>query len=160
MKSKIIFIIFLSLFILCGYWIYNGPRKGITTQVQWSIDEESNELVPIFSIYYEWNGLKESEAKWMIFPKDRKWWVIDIRDIEHVLSRYKNELDFKEEMKRYWNEFTYSWIENSKFEPKITRYEAVMTAFGFKMIFNLEKSAFDDVQKGIKDFKSGKLMVS
>jgi hypothetical protein len=43
------------------------------------------------------------------------------------------------------------------FDPKGSRYEAVMTAFGFQMIFDLEKSCFRDFQNGINDFKSGKL---
>lgn len=157
MKSKLIFAIIIVALIFGGYWIINGPKKEVINKIQWVIDEETNAIVPIFLIHYKWNGIEKTDPTWMIFLKEGKWWVIDMRDMSHILVYSKDKSDFNEQLRKYWQEFTHSWIEKRMFDPKGSRYEAFMTAFGFQMIFDFEKSCFRDIPKGINDFKSGKL---
>ena len=155
MKFKLIATVVIIIVVLGGYWIANGPKKEVSKKIQWSLDDATKEKVPIFLLHYKWNGIEESDPTWMIFPKEGKWWVVDLRNLTHTHSR--SESDIKKEVKKYWQEFTPQWIETHGFEPKASRYEAVMTALGFNMIFNFEKSAFRDFLKGIDDFRTGVL---
>lgn len=155
MKFKLIVAVVIVIVALGGYWIVKGPKKEVSKKIQWSLDDETKKKVPIFLLHYKWNGIEESDPTWMIFPKEGKWWIVDLRNLDHTYS--KAESDIKKEVKKYRQELTSPWIEKCGFEPKASRYEAVMTALGFNMLFSLEKSAFRDFLGGIDDFRTGEL---
>ena len=101
-KSKLFFSVVIVALIFGGYWIINGPKKEVIKKIQWVIDEETNAIVPIFLIHYEWNGIEESDPTWMIFLKGGKWWVIDMRDISNFMAYSKKESNFNEQLRKYW----------------------------------------------------------
>ena len=157
MRYKLILAGISILIIVAGWWIYEGPRKDVSKKIQWSIDEETKKEVPLFHLHYKWNGVEEKDPLWMIFPKEGKWWVVDLIDVMRVYSEVISESELRDRVKKYRQEFTSSWIENRRFEPKASRYEAVMTALGFAMLFHAERDAFFDLLEGTKDFDEGRL---
>ncbi len=157
MKHKLILVGICISIIIAGWWIYNGPQKEVSKKIQWSIEEETRNEVPLFLLHYKWDGVEENDPTWMIFPKEGKWWVVDLRDVMRLYSEVKSESDLREKIRKYRQEFTFNWIENRKFEPKASRYEAVMTALGFNMLFGTERHALFDFLEGTKDFDEGRL---
>lgn len=157
MRYKLILAGIFILIFVAGWWVYQGSQKDISKKIQWSIDEETRKEVPLFLLHYKWNGVEENDPTWMIFPKEGKWWVVDLRDLMLIYSEVKSESELRDKIRKYRQEFTYSWIENRKFEPKASRYEAIMIALGFNMLFNTERYAFFDFLEGTKDFDEGRL---
>jgi hypothetical protein len=44
----------------------------------------------------------------MIFLKEGKWWVIDMRDMSNIWAYSKDKSYFNEQLRKYWQEFTHS----------------------------------------------------
>lgn len=157
MRPKLILAGILISILVAGWWIYTGPQKDVSKKIQWSIDEETGKEVPIFLLHYKWNGVEENDPTWVIFPKEGKWWVVDLRDVIRIYPEVKSESELRNKIRKYTEEFTYSWIKNRRFEPKASRYEVIMTALGFNMLFSTERHAFFDFLEGTKDFDEGRL---
>jgi hypothetical protein len=157
MKYKLILAGICISIILAGWWIYKSPQKDVFKKIQWSIDEATGKEVPLFELYYKWDEVEENDPTWMIFPKEGKWWVVDLRDVMRLYSEVKPKSDLYDKIRKYRQEFTHTWIENRKFQPKASRYEAVMTTFGFSILFSIERHAFSDILEGTKDFSEGRL---
>ena len=157
MKYKLILVGICISIIIIGWWIYNGPQKEVSKKVQWSIDEETGNEAPLFLLHYKWDGVEENDPTWIIFQKEGKWWVVDLRDVMRLYSKVKSESDLREKLRKYRKKFTFNWIETRKFEPKASHYETVMIALGFDMLFSTERHAFFDFLEWTKDFDEGRL---
>ena len=157
MRGKLIPAGVFIIIIVIGWWIYEAPQKDISQKTKWAVDEETKREVPLFELYYKWDGVEETDPTWMIFPKEGKWWVLDSRDVMRVYSEVRPESELREKVKQYRDEFTHSWIEDRRFQPKASRFEAVMTALGFRMFFRTEQKGFVDFLKSAKDFDKGQL---
>lgn len=69
-KKKLILYLALSVFILFGWWIYQGADKDVTARVQWSVNIKTGKQAPVFYVFYKWNDVREKRPTWLIFPRD------------------------------------------------------------------------------------------
>ena len=142
--------IFVIVILLIGYWIYNGPAKELSYDIVWSIEEETKNEIPVFQLYYVWNGIRESEPTWTVLPKNGKWRVLDMSYVRRIIDPKNILLD-------EFPEYKSSWVENLKFDGKGTRGEAVMQLIGFYPTFSLERRRFHQVLDDIDNFERGVL---
>ena len=161
MKKHVIGIIVAILVISIGFWIFSGPKKKLITNIEWSIDEETKDLVPIFEIYYSWDGIQDQLPRWMVLPKNDKWHIADFRKLLDVMKeQHSSQEELKSHLLKQSETFNSSWIFQHRFEPSPSRWEFVLLCMGFKPTFSLEKNVFYSVLKQTIEFDKGNLMPS
>jgi len=154
LKRIVIVVLFIGI-VAAGVWILSGPKKELSTSIQWSKDEATGQIVPLFCVYYKWDGVENWSPTWIVFPKQDKWWIVDIR-IFIVPGTQKYTLQsFGQNWRKYSHPFDEKWTSNRYFMPAPTRYQAVMIGLGFNVLFTLEEDAFSDVLKGTQAFDEG-----
>lgn len=157
MLKRVIIVALLIGVIAAAVWILSGPKKELATLIQWSKDEATGQIVPIFLVYYKWDGVKDWSETWMIFPKEEKWWVIDIREFTTTGTQQNLERSLQHRRHAFSQEFNEMWISDRRFQPAPSRYEAVMMGVGFNVLFTAEKDAFRNVLRGTQAFDEGDL---
>ena len=161
MKKQIIRIIIAILIISIGIWIFSGPKKKLNTNIQWSIDDDTNDLVPIFEIYYSWDDIQNQLPRWMVVPKNDKWYIADFLKLMDVMQeQHSSQEQLKSRLLERSEIFNISWISQHRFEPSPSRWETALLCTGFKPTFSLEENVFYSVLKQTIEFDEGNLMPS
>lgn len=155
MKNKIIITVILiflmvSVFAVVAY-VWRGAHKSLTSEIQWVRDNNTEEVVPIFSVHYSWNKQKEHDPTWMIFPKNKKWLVVDLRKPPSDFMGSQNKL------LKYAGNFNSEWIETKQFQAKPDRYEIVLMVLGFEHFFGKERTELRGILRGTRNFDRGLL---
>ena len=156
-RNKLIAIGALIFLFVLVKWVWEGPRKSLVSNIQWAVDNDTKKEIPIFSVYYCRNGKEDSNPTWMIFLKNGKWRVIDIREVSDPLSGPLSASNLSGELLNHANNFDHGWIENKQFEGRASRYEVLLVALGFNPLWAKEQTEFLRILDGTKNFDEGRL---
>lgn len=148
-KIVILFGLILSIGI-SFYWVGIGsPKKEMIFEKQLVRDIANNKIVPLYYVYYEWDGIRQDEPWWMIFKKHGEWLVVEYKDMNSTTN--------DKDILRCSTKFGHNWIWDYGFSAQPTRYQTILLALGFQPTFSDEKDIFlhilSDINQGGKIFE-------
>lgn len=170
MKHKLVFaglfIILTVLVILLAGRIFETKEINVTTE--WVRDQKTNRISPLFSVYYSFAG-SEQDPIWLIYNKEGRWWVVDMRKAALLYSEAKSKTDQESIIPE--EELTLDWVRDRKYSPMPSNYEALIIALDqntnrvrnmmrmlhLNPVFYLESQVFGDILDRTKDFDEGRL---
>lgn len=125
------------------YWSgITAPRKEVILEKEMVEDIDTNEVLPLYKVYYRWDRAVKKDLWWMIFKKKGKWKVIEVKRIKSIEEAMKLSVKFNN-----------SWIDNYKFIPHPTRYQRILLILGFQPTYKDEKKVFSEILHQIKGLR-------
>src|SRR5688572_5823187 len=80
LKPVLITLGVLSVLAFLVYWAgIAAPKKALVFERELGKDRASGQAVPLYSIYYEWDGVRQVEPWWMVYYKLSEWKVLPVR---------------------------------------------------------------------------------
>ena len=128
------------------YWLGpSAPDKEVVFVKQMEYVESSGELAPIYSIYYEWDGVRQEEPWWAVARMFQE----DDPLSGRLVVMYLGLSQTKEEMRRNTREFDEDWLRellsSDSSQPQRTRWQTLSYWLGFRIIYRDEYNAFASV---------------
>lgn len=112
--------------IVIGFLIYwaglTSPKKEVVSKKEMVQDVDTKEVLPLYSIYYKWDGKQQKNASWMIFKKYDVWRVIELKNINTARTR--------EDILKFAVRFDYKWIDSYGFSAQPSRYQIILMILG------------------------------
>lgn len=147
MKVKLKVVIAVSivvpLLLFLVYWAgIAAPKKEVILEKEMVEDIETNEVLPLYKVYYKWDRAQEKDLWWMVFKKKGEWKVIGVRSGNSIEEAVKLQTKFDD-----------SWINNYNFMPHQTRYQLILAILGFQPTYNDEKEVFFEILHQIKELE-------
>jgi len=125
------------------YWAgIAAPKKEVILQKEMVKDIDTNEVLPLYKVYYRWDRAEKKDIWWMIYKKKGQWKVIGVKEGNSIEEAVKLAVKFDD-----------SWIDNYKFIPHPTRYQLILAILGFQPTYNDEKKVFFEILHQIKGLK-------
>lgn len=117
------------------YWAgVAAPTKEVISKKQMRVDDGTQEIVPIYSVYCKWNGKEQEDPQWVVFKKYGKWRVLDLSEVKDIEAAFNQAADFNG-----------SWVYDYGFSPQPSRYQSLMMMVGFQPTFTDETHVFNSI---------------
>lgn len=148
LKTLIVVSIIIIIVLFLIYWAgISAPRKEVILKTKIVESLYSHEVSTSYGVYYKWNGVEQQEPWWVIVKTKGEWMVVHLKDVA--------DNNF-EEIQRYTVKFDIKWINDYKFSPQPTRYQAILLLLGSQPLYSEEKKVFYNVLDQIKEFEKTK----